>query len=423
MTNKTKTIVGAQWGDEGKGKIIDWLCDTADVVVRFQGGNNAGHTIVSDGKTYKLSLLPSGIITNKFSLIGSGVVVNTKALFEEIETIKSQGISISPTNLGVSHTATLILPYHIALDKAREQFVINKIGTTQKGIGPAYEDRVGRRAIRVVDLLCLENIESKLEDILFHYNVLLSSMDMDTFSVHEIMSYIKEYCLPILPFMVNDTQIIQDNLENNSILFEGAQAIMLDVNHGTYPYVTSSNTVSAQTSIGTGYGYPIAGDVIGVAKAYCTRVGGGPFVTELESDIGDILCKKGKEYGTVTGRKRRCGWLDIVSLKHAILAGGITSLAITKADIMDEFEHIKICICYSYKGKLFNNIPFDINLDDVTPIYLTLPGWQENTYGITEYNKLPEKYKVFLQTIEKLTNIPVKYLSTGPDREHTFQIV
>lgn len=417
-----KTVVGAQWGDEGKGKIIDWLCEDAEHVIRFQGGNNAGHTIVSEGKTYKLSLLPSGVISGKYSLIASGVVVNPQAFFNEKASIESQGIVISPENLGIAETATLVLPYHIALDKAREQYS-TKIGTTLKGIGPAYEDRVGRRAIRLVDLLDLETVEARLENILFHYNALLQSMNQETFATHDVLAYIKEHAVPLLDYMVSDTEIVEKAFfDDKSILFEGAQAVMLDINHGTYPYVTSSNTVSAQTSIGTGYGYPIAGNVIGVAKAYCTRVGEGPFVSELLDETGDIICQKGQEYGTVTGRKRRCGWLDIVALNYAIVKGGITELAITKGDILDEMDEIKICVGYKHHEKVYTKLPLTIDLYEVEPIYQSLPGWKSSTFGITTWDQLPKNYKDFIYMIEELTKTPVSYLSTGPDREHTFKI-
>ena len=423
----TKTVIGAQWGDEGKGKIIDWLAEKSDIVIRFQGGNNAGHTIVNKDKTYKLSLLPSGIISNKKNIIADGVVVNPEALFKEIEDIEALGIEISPHNLKISELCTLILPYHIALDKAREERLGDKkIGTTCKGIGPAHEDKVARRAIKIIDLKDTNLLSEKIDEALFHYNVLLDHMNYKIFSKNEILEYIEKYKKRLLSFVGKTWKDIELGLnEEKNILFEGAQAVMLDIDHGTYPYVTSSNTVSAQTSIGTGIGNPVAGNVIGVIKAYCTRVGSGPFPSEINNEIGELICERGHEYGTVTGRKRRCGWLDLVALKHAIRTGGITELALTKIDILDTLENIKICVAYEIDGKITQDFPSCISeLEKAKPVYDVITGWNTSTFGQTDIKKLPlELKRDFIAFIEEyFDGLPITILSTGPDRKHTFEL-
>ena len=416
-------VVGAQWGDEGKGKIVDWLSERADVVVRFQGGHNAGHTLVIDGVVYKLSLLPSGIVRDgKLSVIGNGVVIDPWALAAEIDKLQSQGVTVSRDNLRIAENATLILPLHRELDGIREAAAgAGKIGTTGRGIGPAYEDKVGRRAIRVYDLKNLDTLGAKLDRLLTHHNALRRGLDVDEVSAEELHDQLAEIAGKILPYM--DT--VWDLLDNERkagkrILFEGAQGIMLDIDHGTYPFVTSSNTIASQAAGGSGVGPAALNYVLGIAKAYTTRVGAGPFPSELHDEIGETIGERGHEFGTVTGRKRRCGWFDAVLVRQAIKTAGITGIALTKLDVLDGFEEIKVCIGYELDGERIDRLPAGQNAQArVTPVWESFEGWKDTTAGARSWNDLPAQAVKYVRHIEELIDCPVALLSTSPERNDT----
>lgn len=424
MTNVA--VVGSQWGDEGKGKIVDWLSERADVVVRFQGGHNAGHTLVIDGVTYKLSLLPSGVVRHdKLSIIGNGVVIDPFELLKEIEAIGRLGVRISPDNLRIAENATLILPIHRKLDQASEALRgAGKIGTTGRGIGPAYEDKVGRRAIRVCDLADEDILSSKLDVILAHHNPILEKSGVELISRQEILNSLLEVAPKILPFAM-PVWILLDELRKSGkrILFEGAQGAMLDVDHGTYPFVTSSNTMSGAASFGSGIGMNVVGFVLGITKAYTTRVGSGPFPTELTDEIGQTIGKIGHEFGTVTGRPRRCGWFDAVLVRQTAKICGIKGIALTKLDVLDGFKEIKICIGYRHNGNIYDYLPASQKIqEEVEPIYETISGWSESTKGARSWGELPAQAIKYIRRIEELIECQVTLLSTSPKREDTILV-
>ena len=394
MTNVT--VVGTQWGDEGKGKIVDWLSERADIVARFQGGHNAGHTIVLNKKVYKLSLLPSGIIRKKTSIIGNGVVIDPNALIDEIKKIEKQGLKITPKLLKISNKASLILPYHQELDLLRENAKgNNKIGTTGRGIGPAYEDKVGRRAIRVCDLFNKESREKQLKAALTHHNIILKGLNKKPISKAKINKMLDKFSLVLKPFVTNTMElIISANKKKKNILFEGAQGSMLDIDHGTYPFVTSSNTVSSQSATGSGIGPSLINNVLGITKAYTTRVGNGPFPSELNNKTGQLLGQIGHEFGVVTGRKRRCGWFDAVIVNYTVKLSGINGIALTKLDVLDTFKEIKICVGYKINNKIVNTVPASYtDIEKVKPIYETLKGWQKSTQKCKTFSELPSNAK------------------------------
>ncbi|WP_431858715.1 adenylosuccinate synthase [Azospirillum sp.] len=417
------TVIGAQWGDEGKGKIVDWLSSRADVVVRFQGGHNAGHTLVVDGEVYKLSLLPSGVIRpGKLGVIGNGVVVDPWALLKEIDAIAQRGVAIGPDNLLLADNAALILPVHSAVDLARETARgASKIGTTGRGIGPAYEDKVARRAIRVCDLADEALLAEKVEQLLVHHNALLRGYGAEEIFAADLLEQLKEVAPRILPY----AQPVWERLDQarragSRILFEGAQGAMLDVDHGTYPYVTSSNTVAAQAAAGSGVGPKQIGFVLGIAKAYTTRVGSGPFPTEQANAIGELIGQRGREFGTVTGRKRRCGWFDAVMVRQAIKTGGIDGIALTKLDVLDELTEVKICTGYRYRGETLTRFPSGQAAQaEVEAIYETFPGWQSSTCGARSWAQLPAAAVKYARRLEELIEAPITLLSTSPEREDT----
>ncbi len=419
-------VVGSQWGDEGKGKIVDWLSSEADVVIRFQGGHNAGHTLVIDGVTYKLRLLPSGIVRkNKISIIGNGVVVDPWALLEEIKEIKSKGIEISEKNLILSEAANLILPFHREMDEIREDTAGKaKIGTTRRGIGPAYEDKVGRRSIRVMDLISEENLNHRLETVLMHHNAIRKGLGKEIFQKDQL----KKELLEIAPEILKYSQPVWKKIDEfkqqkKKILFEGAQGILLDVDHGTYPFVTSSNTVASSAATGSGCGPNSINYVLGITKAYTTRVGEGPFPTELTDSIGEQLGQKGKEFGTVTSRKRRCGWFDGVLVRQTIKISGIDGIALTKLDVLDELDEIKICVAYQLDGKKIDYLPAAV--DDqlkVTPIYKTFKGWKSSTKGIKKFKDLPINAKNYVSELGKFIETKISSISTSPERNDTILI-
>ena len=414
-------VVGSQWGDEGKGKIVDWLSSRADVIVRFQGGHNAGHTLVVDGTTYKLSLLPSGVVRGgKLSVIGNGVVLDPWAFLSEVERIKEQGVKISPENLQISESTALILPIHSELDGIRENQVDGiKIGTTKRGIGPAYEDKVARRAIRVCDLEDETHLLSRLENLLHHHNALRRGLGETETDPQTLYETLLEVAPKILPFMAPVWHTLDEaNRADKRILFEGAQGTMLDIDHGTYPFVTSSNTVAGQAAAGSGMGPRSLNYVLGITKAYTTRVGEGPFPTELFDDIGHRLGERGHEFGTVTGRQRRCGWFDAVMVKQAITTGGITGIALTKLDVLDGLAEIKICTAYKLNGKIVRRLPSGTtNQALVEPIYESLPGWTGSTRGARSWADLPAEAVKYVRRVEELIGCPVSMVSTSPERE------
>jgi len=415
-------VVGSQWGDEGKGKIVDWLSEQADVVVRFQGGHNAGHTLVIGGATYKLSLLPSGVVRNKLSVIGNGVVLDPKALVDEIARLKEQGVSVTPENLRIAENVTLILPLHQELDVARERASgKGAIGTTGRGIGPAYEDKVGRRAIRLMDLADLQVLNGKIERLLAHHNALRRGLGMEEVSVRSIYDHLAAVAPKVLPFMDSVWSLLDDKRrEGKRILFEGAQGALLDIDHGTYPYVTSSNTVAAQAATGSGLGPNAIGYVLGICKAYTTRVGQGPFPTEQLNDIGKTLGTKGKEFGVVTGRPRRCGWFDAVLVRQTVRTSGIQGIALTKLDILDGFEEIKICKGYKLDGREIDYLPAGEHAQArVEPVYETAEGWDGVTAKARSWAELPAQAIKYVRRIEELIGCPVALLSTSPEREDT----
>ena len=415
-------VIGAQWGDEGKGKVVDWLASRADVVVRFQGGHNAGHTLVVGEQTYKLSLLPSGLVRGKLGIIGNGVVVDPEALLTEIARVRGQGLMVGPQTLRIADNAILILPLHSALDRAREAARgERKIGTTGRGIGPAYEDKVARRAIRVCDLAEPQTMSDKLDELLLHHNTLLRGLGAETFEKQALLDRLLELAPQILPY----AEPVWERLDaarrgGKRILFEGAQAVMLDVDHGTYPFVTSSNTVAATAASGSGMAPSAIGFVLGIAKAYCTRVGAGPFPSELHDDIGRQLGERGHEFGTVTGRPRRCGWFDAAMVRQAIKVGGIDGLALTKLDVLDGLEELKICIGYEIGGQLYRHLPAAQGAQAAaTPVYETMQGWSGSTRGARSWADLPAQAIKYVRRIEELVEAPVTLLSTSPERDDT----
>ena len=416
-------VIGAQWGDEGKGKIVDWLSERAEVVVRFQGGHNAGHTLVIGNQTYKLALLPSGVVRQgKLSVIGNGVVVDPWHFLEEVKKVSGQGVSVTPENLKIANHAVLILPLHRDLDGWREDVPGTiKIGTTRRGIGPAYEDKVGRRAIRVGDLGEPTELKHKVDTLLAHHNALRQGLGKPTVNPEQLLSDLLELAPKILPF-AEDVWERLDALRaaGKRILFEGAQATMLDIDHGTYPFVTSSNTVAAQAMIGSGMGNGAVGYVLGIAKAYTTRVGDGPFPTELKDEIGQLLGDRGNEFGTNTGRRRRCGWFDAVLVRQAVKLNGIDGIALTKLDVLDGLKEIKVCVGYELDGKRIERFPFTMGAQaKLKPVWETFDGWQESTKGARAYGELPATCIKYVRRIEELVNCPVALLSTSPEREDT----
>ncbi|HWD49055.1 MAG TPA: adenylosuccinate synthase [Rhizomicrobium sp.] len=419
-------VIGAQWGDEGKGKIVDWLCARADVVVRFQGGHNAGHTLVIDGVTYKLSLLPSGVVRpGKLAIIGNGVVVDPWAFTSEIEKIKAQGVNITPDSLMVAENAVLILPLHRELDETRENSnSLQKLGTTKRGIGPAYEDKVGRRALRVIDLKDFNSLPMKIERLLAHHNALRRGNNLDPIDADELLKSLREIAPKILPFAGCAWRKLDAlRREGKRILFEGAQAVLLDIDHGTYPYVTSSNTVAGQAAAGSGISPRDIGYVLGIVKAYTTRVGEGPFPTEQQNDIGEKLGQRGAEFGTVTGRKRRCGWFDAVLVKQTIITGGVDGIVLTKLDILDAFEKIDVCIGYELDGKQIDYLPADSNEQArCKPVYEVMEGWNCSTRGARSWADLPAQAVKYVRRVEELIGAPVALLSTSPEREDTIMV-
>ncbi len=423
---KNVVVVGSQWGDEGKGKIVDWLSSEADVVIRFQGGHNAGHTLVIDGVTYKLRLLPSGIVRkNKISIIGNGVVVDPWALLDEIKEIKSKGVNVDENNLILSESANLILPFHKEMDEIREDAAGKaKIGTTRRGIGPAYEDKIGRRSIRVMDLVSESNLDHRLETVLVHHNAIRKGLGKNVFKKDQL----KKDLLKIAPEILKFSQPVWKKIDEykskgKKILFEGAQGILLDVDHGTYPFVTSSNTVASSAATGTGCGPNTINYVLGITKAYTTRVGEGPFPTELKDKIGEQLGNRGKEFGTVTSRKRRCGWFDGVLVRQTIKISGINGIALTKLDVLDEIDEIKMCVAYELNGKKIDYLPAAV--DDqlkVKPLYKVFKGWKSSTVGVKEFNKLPENAKIYVKELEKFIEAKISSISTSPERKDTILI-
>ena len=416
-------VVGAQWGDEGKGKIVDWLSERADIVARFQGGHNAGHTLVIDGKVYKLSLLPSGIVRGgKLSVVGNGVVIDPWALLDEIDGLRGQGVDITTENFRIAENATLILPLHRELDGIREAAAgKGKIGTTGRGIGPAYEDKVGRRAIRVSDLANLQSLEAKIDRLLAHHNALRKGLEVELADGQELYSQLAELAPKLLPFMDSVWDLLDKaKRKGKRILFEGAQGTMLDIDHGTYPYVTSSNTVASQAATGTGMGPNSLNYVLAIAKAYTTRVGEGPFPTELFDDIGKQIGERGHEFGTVTGRQRRCGWFDAVMVRQAMKTSGVTGVALTKLDVLDGLEEIKVCTGYELDGKAIERFPASMGAQArVKPVYKSFEGWSGTTEGARSWDELPAQAVKYVRQIEQLIETPVALLSTSPEREDT----
>jgi adenylosuccinate synthase len=419
-------VVGSQWGDEGKGKIVDWLSERADIVVRFQGGHNAGHTLVVDGTTYKLSLLPSGVVRKgKLSVIGNGVVVDPWALAEEITKIEAQGVRIGPDNLRVAENATLILPLHRELDALREaQAGAGRIGTTKRGIGPAYEDKVGRRAIRVMDLQDLPSLKPKIERILAHHNPLRRGLGVEEISADDLCRQLTEIAPTILPYVDTVWALLDaERRAGKRILFEGAQGVLLDIDHGTYPFVTSSNTVAAQAATGSGLGPGSINYVLGITKAYTTRVGEGPFPTELKDDTGRLLGERGQEFGTVTGRPRRCGWFDACLVRQTRKVAGINGIALTKLDVLDGLPELKICVGYRLDGETIAYLPAaQVAQARVEPVYETMEGWQDSTRGARSWAELPAQAIKYVRRLEELIEAPVALLSTSPKREDTILV-
>jgi len=418
-------VVGSQWGDEGKGKIVDWLSEQADIVVRFQGGHNAGHTLVIDGVTYKLSLLPSGVVRpNKLSVIGNGVVLDPRALIAEIERLKEQGVTVTPKNLRIAENVPLILSLHQEIDVARERASgSGAIGTTGRGIGPAYEDKVGRRAIRLMDLADLQMLNGKIERLLAHHNALRRGLGMSEIAPKALYDELAAVAPKVLPYMDSVWSLLDNKRrEGRRILFEGAQGALLDIDHGTYPYVTSSNTVAAQAATGSGLGPNAIDYVLGICKAYTTRVGAGPFPTELpEGDkIGDGIGQRGREFGTVTGRRRRCGWFDAVLVRQTVRTSGIDGIALTKLDILDGLDEIKICVGYRLDEREIDYLPASEHAQArVEPIYETAQGWQGGTARARSWAQLPAEAIKYVRRIEELIGCPVALLSTSPEREDT----
>jgi adenylosuccinate synthase len=416
-------VVGAQWGDEGKGKIVDWLSERADIVVRFQGGHNAGHTLVIDGKTYKISLVPSGVVRpGKMGIIGNGVVVDPWALVAEIERLATQGIAVSRATLRIAENAALILPLHRELDQFREEAAgASKIGTTGRGIGPAYEDKVGRRAIRLQDLTNLDTLDAKLDRLLVHHNALRRGLEKPLIDKAAVKAELADVAPKVLIYKDATWDLLDKARKaGKRILFEGAQGALLDIDHGTYPFVTSSNTVAAQAATGSGVGPRAIGNVLGIAKAYTTRVGSGPFPTELMDATGELIGQRGREFGTVTGRKRRCGWFDAVLVRQVVKVSGIDGIALTKLDVLDGFPEIKLCIGYELDGERLDRLPAGQNSQArAKPIYETFEGWSGSTQGARKYADLPAQAVKYVRHIEELIECPVTLLSTSPERDDT----
>jgi adenylosuccinate synthase len=418
-------VVGSQWGDEGKGKIVDWLSERADIVVRFQGGHNAGHTLVVNDQTYKLSLLPSGVVRGKLSVIGNGVVIDPWALASEIDELRSRGVDISPETLRIAENATLILPLHRELDALREAAAgANQIGTTKRGIGPAYEDKVGRRAIRVMDLVNLKTLPGKLDRVLIHHNALRRGLSQPEIDRDHLFNQLAEIRPRITPYIATVWQLLDRyKREGKRILFEGAQGALLDIDHGTYPFVTSSNTVAAQAATGSGLGPRSVNYVLGITKAYTTRVGMGPFPTEQNNEIGQRLGERGHEFGTVTGRARRCGWFDACLVRQTIKVSGMDGIALTKLDVLDGFDEVKVCVGYRLDGRDMDHLPAAQGAQArVEPIYEVLKGWQESTQGARSWANLPAQAIKYVKRLEELIEAPVALLSTSPKREDTILV-
>jgi len=418
-------VVGSQWGDEGKGKIVDWLSEQADIVVRFQGGHNAGHTLVIDGVTYKLSLLPSGVVRGKLSIIGNGVVLDPRALCKEIDVLASQGVTVTPASLRIAENAPLILSLHQELDAIRETSnATTRIGTTRRGIGPAYEDKVGRRAIRLMDLADIPALKGKIDRLLLHHNALRRGLGLEEVKASALYDELTSVAPRVLPFMDSVWSLLdRKRREGKRILFEGAQGALLDVDHGTYPYVTSSNTVAAQAATGSGLGPASVGYVLGICKAYTTRVGQGPFPTEQDNDIGRKIGERGREFGTNTGRPRRCGWFDAVLVRQAARTCGITGLALTKLDILDGFDTIEVCTGYMLDGKEIDHLPAGEGAQArVVPIYETIEGWKEPTANARSWADLPAQAIKYVRRVEELVGCPIALLSTSPEREDTILV-
>ncbi len=419
-------VIGAQWGDEGKGKIVDWLSSRADLVVRFQGGHNAGHTLVIDDQQYKLSLLPSGVVrAGKLSLLGNGVVIDPFALKEEIDRLAEQGVSVTPENLLVAENAALILPIHRAVDGARERVRQGgRIGTTGRGIGPAYEDKVARRGLRVCDLNDREALSAGLDELLRHHNAFLRGVGEPTWEVADILEDLAGLADTVLSYAgVVWQRLSRARQDGKRILFEGAQGVMLDIDHGTYPFVTSSNTVAGQAATGSAFAPSAIDYTLGIVKAYTTRVGAGPFPTELEDATGRHLGERGKEFGTVTGRQRRCGWFDAVLVRQAVKVAGIDGIALTKLDVLDGLSEIQVCTGYRYEGTVVRHLPAGLhNQRRIEPIYETFEGWQESTAGARSFAQLPATAVKFIRRIEELIEAPVALLSTSPEREDTILV-
>jgi adenylosuccinate synthase len=418
-------VIGAQWGDEGKGKVVDWLASRADIVVRFQGGHNAGHTLVVGNETYKLSLLPSGLVRGKLGIIGNGVVIDPEALLAEIDRVTAQGIVVSPATLRIAENAVLILPLHPAIDRAREAARGDRrIGTTGRGIGPAYEDKVARRAIRVADLAEPDTVADKLDELLLHYNALLQGLGAETFLKDDLLARLLALAPRILPYAEPVWERLDEaRRAGRRILFEGAQAVMLDVDHGTYPYVTSSNAVAATAASGSGLGPSAVGFVLGIAKAYTTRVGSGPFPTELTDATGQLLGDRGKEFGTVTGRRRRCGWFDAVLVRQAAKVGGIHGLALTKLDVLDGLPELRICTGYRIHGAHCRYLPAARGAQAAAePVYEVMEGWTGSTHGARSWAHLPAQAVKYVRRIEELVEAPVTMLTTSPERDDTILV-
>ena len=423
-------VVGAQWGDEGKGKIVDWLSEQADIVVRFQGGHNAGHTLVINGETYKLALLPSGVLRpSKLAIIGNGVVFDPQAFLDEVARLKGQGVAVSPKNLRIAENVTLILPLHRELDALREETAersnaVTAIGTTRRGIGPAYEDKVGRRAIRLMDLADLDTLSHKIDRLLAHHNALRRGHGLEEIDGEAILRELTELAPKLLPYAETVWRLLDSKRrEGKRILFEGAQGALLDVDHGTYPYVTSSNTVAAQAATGTGIGPGGIGYVLGICKAYTTRVGEGPFPTELRNEIGEEIGRRGKEFGVNTGRKRRCGWFDAALVRQTVRTCGIDGLALTKLDILDGFDSIRVCTGYRLDGKEIDHLPAGEGAQArVVPIYETIEGWKQPTANARSWADLPAQAIKYVRRVEELVGCSIALLSTSPEREDTILV-
>jgi adenylosuccinate synthase len=419
-------VIGAQWGDEGKGKIVDWLCERASVVVRFQGGHNAGHTLVINGETYKLALLPSGIVrSGKLSIIGNGVVVDPWHFVDEIERIRAQGVKVTPENLLLADNAALILPIHRELDTFRETSNSGtRIGTTKRGIGPAYEDKVGRRALRVIDLADSSSLKAKIEDLLAHHNALRRGLGQTEAKAEPLFQSLIDIAPKVLPFVTQVWRRLREiRTSGDRILFEGAQGALLDVDHGTYPFVTSSNTVAGAAAAGAGIAPRAISYVLGIAKAYTTRVGEGPFPAELHDEIGARLGERGKEFGTNTGRKRRCGWFDAVLVRQTVITGGVDGIAFTKLDILDGLKEIKVCVAYDLDGKKIDHFPAGAHAQArCKPIYETMEGWSQSTHGARRWADLPAAAIKYVRRIEELIEAPVAILSTSPERDDTILV-